>query len=120
MGKSEATDRGAPGEIVTARLLIEPEADQELEEAALRYEKERPGLGRRFFAEVAATMDQIRRFPQAGARVPHVPVDLLARRAPVKGFPYHIVYLTMGDTIRVLAFAHYRRKPGYWSSRYSP
>jgi len=65
---------------VATPLLIEPEADQELEE---------------------------------------VSADLPARRAPVSGFPYHVVYLTTSDAIRVLAFAHYRRRPGYWLGRYS-
>ena len=101
-------------------LLIEPEADRELEEAALRYEEERPGLGRRFLESIAVTLERIGRFPQAGAPMPHVPADLSARRAPVKGFPYHVVYLTTADSIRILAFAHYRRRPGYWSDRYSP
>jgi len=41
-----------------ATLLIEPEADQELEDAALRYEGERPGLGQRFLDAVAATVER--------------------------------------------------------------
>lgn len=104
---------------MTALLLIEPEAEQELEEAALRYDEERRGLGRRFLAEVAATVDRIRQFPRAGAPVPHVAPELQARRAPVKGFPFHVVYFTAADTVRVLAFAHYRRRPGYWIERHS-
>jgi len=104
---------------VVTPLLIEPEADQELEEACLRYEGERPGLGQRFLDGVAATLDRIARFPQAGAPVPYVSADLPVRRAPVSGFPYHVVYLTTSDAIRVLAFAHYRRRPGYWLGRYS-
>ncbi|HJX28084.1 MAG TPA: hypothetical protein VJ885_09235 [Thermoanaerobaculia bacterium] len=32
-------------------------------------------------------------------------------------FPYHLVYLEMEEEIRVLAFAHDRRRPGYWLSR---
>lgn len=105
---------------MTARLLIEPEAEQELEDAASRYEEERSGLGGRFLAEVAATVDRIRRLPRSGAPVPHVPADLATRRVPVKGFPFHVVYLTTGEVIRVLAFAHYRRRPGYWSDRANP
>ena len=98
-------------------LLIEPEADQELEEAAVRYDEERSGLGRRFLNEVAVTLDRVGRLPQAGAPVPFVPADLRARRAPVKSFPYHVVYLVEDGAIRVLAFAHYRRRPGYWLGR---
>lgn len=101
-------------------LLIEPEAAQELEEAALRYAEERSSLGQRYLDSTAVTLGRIARFPHAGALVPHVPADLPARRAPVKGFPYHVVYLTTTDSIRVLAFAHYRRRPGYWTDRYSP
>ena len=99
-------------------LLVEPEADRELEEAAERYEEKRSGLGQRFLTGVAATVDRIRRFPQAGAPVPYVPADLPARRAPVKGFPYHVVYLVTPEAIHILAFAHYRRRPGYWFNRH--
>ena len=103
---------------MTRPLLTEPEAEQELEDAALWYEGQRPGLGRRFLGSVAATIDRVRRFPQAGAPVPYVPADLLARRAPVKDFPYHVVYLATPSAIRILAFAHDRRRPGYWVGRY--
>lgn len=105
---------------MATRLIIEAEADQELEEAALRYDEELPGLGQRFLDSVAFTLERIARFPRAGAPVPRVPPDVPARRAPVKGFPYHVVYLTATDSVRILAFAHYRRRPGYWSGRYSP
>jgi len=105
--------------MAAAPLFIEPEANQELEDAAVRYDKERSGLGQRFLDEVAATLDRIGRFPQAGAPVPFVPTDLAVRRAPVKGFPYHAVYLIGDHTIRVLAFAHYRRRPGYWFGKYN-
>lgn len=102
---------------MVTHLLVEPEADRELEEAAQRYEEERSGLGQRFLDSVTSTIDQIRRFPRAGAPVPYVPSDLPVRRAPVKGFPYHVVYLDTAEAIRVLAFAHYRRRPGYWVGR---
>jgi hypothetical protein len=35
----------------------------------------------------------------------------------VKRFPYHVVYLPWQETIRVLAYAHDSREPGYWLSR---
>jgi hypothetical protein len=58
---------------------------------------------------VDATLAQIVRLPRAGARVPRVPIDLPVRRAPVKRFPYHVIYLDVKATIRVLAVAHDRR-----------
>jgi hypothetical protein len=60
---------------------------------------------------------QIVRLPRAGTRVPRVPIDLPVRRAPVKRFPYHVIYLDLKATIRVLAVAHDRRRPVYWKSR---
>ncbi len=93
------------------------EASEELDQAARWYEERRPGLGYRFLASVDATLDRIRRFPHAGAPVPGVAKDLNVRRAPIKGFPFHVVYLETVDSIHVLAFAHDKRRPAYWLSR---
>jgi len=96
---------------------IEPEAAAELEAALLWYDNERPGLGTEFLLAVDATLDRIARWPHAGSRVPGVPADVAARKAPVPRFPYHIAYLERADAIRILAFAHDHREPGYWHSR---
>jgi hypothetical protein len=32
-------------------------------------------------------------------------------------FPHLIVYMTLGETVHVLAFMHPRRRPGYWAQR---
>ncbi len=100
-------------------LLLEPEAIQEIEDAAGWYEDRRSGLGQRFLDEVAATLDRLVAFPTAGMTVPHVASDVAARRVPLKRFPYHVIYLDTRETIRVLAVAHDRRKPGYWLERKS-
>src|ERR1019366_7853021 len=94
-------------------------ASAELEDAAVWYEGRRPGLGVKFLEAVDATRDHSARWPQAAQQVPGDSADIPARKAPVKGFPYHIAYLEMPDTIRVLAFAHDSREPGYWHSRMS-
>jgi plasmid stabilization system protein ParE len=95
----------------------ESEASAELEQAALWYERQRPGLGVEFLEAIDATLDRITRWPQAASLVPGVSKDVPARKAPVNGFPYHVAYLEMPDTIRILAFAHDSREPGYWHSR---
>ncbi|OFW28589.1 MAG: hypothetical protein A3H97_05105 [Acidobacteria bacterium RIFCSPLOWO2_02_FULL_65_29] len=95
----------------------EPEASVELEHAALWYEHERPGLGAEFLDAIDATLDRIAQWPDAAPRVGGLPSDVPARRAPVSGFPYHIAYLVMPAAIRILAFAHDNREPGYWFSR---
>jgi hypothetical protein len=46
-----------------------------------------------------------------------VPHDVPARRFPIERFPYHVAYLEWDGVIRILAFDHDRRRPGYWFSR---
>jgi toxin ParE1/3/4 len=95
----------------------EPEASAELEDAAVWYETRRGGLGIEFIQAVDHALDQIERWPEIGRRVIGVPADVPARQFPVIRFPYHVVYLEWRGVIRVLAFAHDSRKPGYWFSR---
>lgn len=98
-------------------LRAQDEASRELDHAARWYEQRRPGLGLRFLSSVDATLDQVVRFPQAGSPVPRIPPDLTIRRAPVKGFPYHVIYLEAPDAIHILAIAHDKRRPAYWLPR---
>ena len=102
---------------MTPRVRFEEEADAEYRDAGRWYEERRMGLGVDFFNAVDATLDQIVRLPRAGAPVPRLSGDLRVRRAPVARFPYHVIYLEERATIRVLAIAHDRRRPAYWSTR---
>ena len=89
-----------------------PEAETELEEAALFYESRLAGLGRSFAVEVERTISLVREFPEAGSSVgPNW------RRVVVARFPYAIVYRHDPDAIVIVAVAHQRRRPGYWRRR---
>ena len=102
---------------MTRSVRFEDEADEEYRATARWYEQRRVALGIEFLDAVDYTLNQILRFPHMGASVARMPADLPVRRAPVTGFPYHVIYLEMEATIRVLAVAHDRRRPGYWKSR---
>jgi plasmid stabilization system protein ParE len=102
---------------VNAVFRPEPEASAELEDAAVWYNGQRLGLGVEFIEAVDQTLEQIARWPSIGRIVPGVPDDVPARRLPIARFPYHVVYLEWAGVIRILAFAHDRRQPGYWFSR---
>jgi len=39
------------------------------------------------------------------------------RRFPRRKFPFSIIYYIRGDELRVVALAHHRRKPDYWTAR---
>lgn len=102
---------------MTDRFRTELEAATELEEAALWYDQQRPGLGSEFLEAVDIALGLIAQWPHLGGLVSDVPPDLPARRVPLGRFPYHIVYLETAEAIRILAFAHDRRRPGYWQFR---
>ena len=88
-------------------------ASEELTAAVKWYERQRAGLGGEFFDAILATIDRISETPEVGSSFR----TLDARRMLVAGFPYQIVYRISADEIRVLAFAHLRRRPGFWRHR---
>jgi hypothetical protein len=100
---------------MTARLLIEQEAEAELEEAAGRYEESVQGLGVEYLAEMRLRtqegLEAPHRFPPFGG------VEGVQCAHAVGRFPHLVVYMVVGDTVHVLAFMHPRRRPGYWAHR---
>ena len=89
----------------------------ELADAARWYEERRPGLGHRFVAAVEVTIDSLALWPLAGTPVGDPDESHHVRRAPVERFPYHVGYLVAEEQIVILAIAHDRRRPHYWSGR---
>ena len=102
---------------MTRRFRTEPEAAAELGDAAVWYESQRTGLGLELIAAVDATIERIGRWSQAPPHVHGIPRELSVHKAPVGSFPCGVAYLETPDSIRILAFAHDRREPGYWHTR---
>ena len=98
-------------------IWMEPEAAAELDEASRWYDDKRQGLGTEFLEAIDAALSHIARWPRTGAPVPLVAQDVAVRQVPAGRFPYHVVYFEMPTVIRILAFAHGRRKPRYWHDR---
>jgi len=93
-------------------VTILHEAEAELREAVKYYEDKRPGLGFDFAREVEVSVDSARRFPE---RWPLQNDG--TRRYLIQRFPYIVVYLFLNNHIWVIALAHCKRHPGYWSTR---
>jgi len=100
---------------VSKPIRVEDSAKNELRAIVAWYEDKQPGLGGEFFAEVERTLELIERHPALGASVPRVPAERGTRRLPLRRFPYTVVYREGAVDIQVVAFAHNRRRPGYWS-----
>ena len=95
--------------------IIEP-ARAELREATAWYRERDPRVAGRFAEEARKTLHLIEQFPQIGGPVPNIG-DRTVRRMPIHSFPYSVVFVDLGDTLEVVAFAHYRRRPGYFVNR---
>ena len=93
-------------------VTILSEAEAELREAVKYYEEKRPGLGLDFAREVETSIQSVRHFPE---RWP-VRSDG-TRRYLLQRFPYIVVYLFLSNHVWIIALAHCKRRPGYWSAR---
>jgi plasmid stabilization system protein ParE len=96
---------------VTASVRISPEAEAELGAAALWYESKCAGLGADLLAAIDAALDRIAENPLAS---PLWRTGLPFRRHVVWRFPFLIFFTVSDDSVDVLAFAHAKRRPGYW------
>jgi toxin ParE1/3/4 len=93
-------------------VLVQALARQDLRDAAAWYRERSPEVAERFLREVQRTLELIESFPGTGARIPMVTGK--ARRLPVTGFQYHVVFEELPERVEVLAIAHDRQRPGYW------
>lgn len=92
------------------------EASQELLAAARWYERQRPGLAERLFAEIDTALELVRQRPRSFPVVEYVD-EIVLRRALLRRFPYALIFAELADELRIFAIAHSRRSPGYWLRR---
>ena len=94
------------------KLIVRPEAEEELIEAIDWYEARNPGLGGDFLRCVDACFQRILRFPEA-----YPVVHRSTRMAIVRRFPFLVLYRSIDDTIAVVAVFHAKRDPKIWKER---
>jgi plasmid stabilization system protein ParE len=94
------------------RIVFTQAARAELIEAQDWYEREAPGLGRRFRTEIDAV---VRRMADNPLQFP-VRFKTL-RRARVRKFPYGLFFTIKGDVLLVVACFHGSRDPKRWQER---
>ena len=94
-------------------VVVAPEAELELTDGALYYAQEANAeLGVAFIAEFERALSELAAHPRLGA-----PWRARTRRFPLRRFPYSVIYRIEGEEVRIIALAHQRRQPGYWSGR---
>jgi plasmid stabilization system protein ParE len=93
-------------------LIIEPEAEFEIVEAASRYEARNPGLSAEFLRAVEGALAAIQRNPHQ-----YQIVFRQVRRVVLRRFPYALMYLATEKETIVVACVHSRRHPKGWQTR---
>ena len=95
-----------------ARLVFHVSAASELDAQYSWYHARNPVAAHAFRAEIARGLDAILASP---GRWPAY--RLGTRRLVLRQFPVSIVYRFQDGDVVVLAVAHERRKPAYWTAR---
>jgi plasmid stabilization system protein ParE len=93
-------------------LVVEPEAEAEIDEASRWYDIQNPGLGADFLRAVGASLAVIQRNP-----LQYQIVYGEARRAHLRRFPYALIYIVTDREIVIAACIHGRQNPKHWRDR---
>lgn len=98
---------------MTHRIVIRIEAEVDITEAAIWYERQQAGLGHDFLAEVesaiASAAENPFRYPCL-RRMPEV------RRVLTRRFPYRVFFIRRADAIVVFRVLHGARHDREWTS----
>ena len=89
---------------MTIRIL--PAAAQDIVDAAVWYEAQRPGLGAEFHGVVTETLRRIEEAPDR-----HRVVYASYRRCRLRRFPYTVVYRETDEHVLIYAVYHQSRDP---------
>lgn len=97
------------------RVKLHPHARAELRAARTWYYERSPLSAFAFAQTIQNAMSRIREAPNT------FPVsDHGTRKFVVQRFPFNIFYRVSETEIVIVALAHQKRRPGYWSSRAMP
>jgi len=91
------------------RTFVRPEAQININEAAVWYEQRETGLGQRFVDEIRQSLKSISMLP---LRFPVIENGV--RRLLLSRFPYAVYFLVESDRVVIIAVLHQHRAPETW------
>jgi toxin ParE1/3/4 len=97
---------------MTYALILKPDAERDLADAADYYDRQRTGLGDQFLDAVRDALAVLKNNPFLSAKI-----FKEVRQTNVRRFPFVVSYFVEGDRVTVLAVLHGRRHPRRWKSR---
>ena len=93
-------------------VKFQPDAENEMIEAAAYYETQQSQLGRRFLASVQDAINRIVFNPRL-----YPVIDLDIRRCLTKTFPFGVLFRELPDKVVIMAVMNLHRDPDYWKNR---
>jgi plasmid stabilization system protein ParE len=102
---------------MSRRLIVRPEAEADITEAAVWYESRESGLGLEITSEIQTAIGRALKDPEIFPRLrknPHV------RRVLARRFPYRVFYIVRPDALVVFAVLHAVRHDRIWKHRLQP
>lgn len=98
-------------------LVLDNEASDEYRHALETYAADSIAVANRFAERVDEAMERIATEPHVWPLTSGVSEHLRVRKFRIDRFPYSVLFVELPSEVRVLAFAHGKRKPGYWLRR---
>jgi len=99
---------------MSRRLIIRPEAELDLTDAAAWYDSREPGLGLGLLSEVHSAIARALNRPESFTCVRRNPT---VRRVLTRRFPYRVFFIVRTDAIVVFAVLHATRHDRTWKHR---
>ena len=94
------------------KVIVSPEAENDLSKAFSWYEEKLPGLGDDFLLQIDAGINLLSKNPKLH------PIEYREiRKHLVQRFPYKIIYMNKEETVIIIAVIHSRRQPGLSKKR---
>jgi plasmid stabilization system protein ParE len=93
-------------------VRFRPEAEKDVEDAAIWYENQSLGLGKEFLDKVSNTLENLLKQPSM-----YPIVHRNTRRALIHKFPFGIFYIIEENLIIIIAVMHVSRNPRLWKKR---
>ena len=99
---------------MSRRLIVRPEAEADITEAALWYDEREAGLGLELMQEVGVAIRRALENPLLHLLLRQRPE---VRRVLARRFPYRIFFVVRDDAIVVFAIIHAARHDRHWRER---
>ena len=96
------------------RLIVRPEAEADITDAALWYDSREQGLGVELITEVHSGIARALKNPESFTRVRRNPT---VRRVLIRRFPYRVFFIDRHDALVVFAVLHAARHDRVWKHR---